>query len=567
MSIRSSESTSPRRRRLAAGLAAIALGAAPALMLSAAATADPGADNPTSYQPSEASLTDVPTYETDRQAVSESGVENGQDYDHYCVADHQAVSEVTATSARNTEMVSSLSVVEAFDGNNGLLYTNQWGGPAAPFYRVVWANDFPTTNSVITFTFSDNLVPGPAGGYSADPATLIDQIDIIPGGAKFRQFDWSTYTTGLQATEPYLNTPVYEPGPYAEINMDMFSVNPNATPGVPWVPANGLEGRTVPYKDPFYPQADGYIPNVDYFAANASIEGNTITINLGDQPAGSMIVFTLQARNTDAAQPAVLTANFTADYVSTDPANTVCYPVSVAWNKIDGESGDLLPGAEFTLTPVGDTALGGAVAPITMTSADGAFTADTTDGLRPGTWEIAETTAPVGYTGTAEPQQVTVSFDNQSVEIEPIANTNEAPVISGGDLTVSVGDDVTPLTGLTATDKEDGDITGKIEIVDDGGFDVQKPGTYTVVVKVTDAGGKTTEYTRTITVEVKPTPTASPTISASPTATSPAAPSPTTTTPAKAMPSTGANVGGVLVIGAMLAGAGVVAMMARKRVS
>lgn len=126
-----------------------------------------------------------------------------------------------------------------------------------------------------------------------------------------------------------------------------------------------------------------------------------------------------------------------------------------------------------------------------MTSAD-AFTADTTDGLRPGTWEIAETTAPVGYTGTAEPQQVTVSFENQSVEIEPIANTNEAPVISGGDLTVSVGDDVTPLTGLTATDKEDGDITGKIEIVDDGGFDVQKPGTYTVVVKVTDAGGKTT---------------------------------------------------------------------------
>lgn len=541
-------------------------------MLSTAATADPGADNPTSYAPSEASLTDIPTYLTDRAAVSADGLRtNGQDYDHYCVADHQAISIIQPGVAANVPMqVNSLSNATQQAGNNGLLYMNQWFGahPEERVWRVVWASDFPTTNSTLTLNFSDNLVPGPRGGYSMDPAVLVTQLGFIPGAAKFRSYDWSSYVLGVMNVEPYLNTPTYIPGPLIGVNTDLFTPNPDAV-GRPWAPTDAAPGRTVPYEDPYYDRADNqYIPNLEYFAGHITRDGNSITIDLGDQPAGAMIVFEASATvPIGSTEAATLTANFKADYVGPNPENTVCYPVSVAWNKIDGESGDLLPGAEFTLTPVGDTALGGAVAPITMTSADGAFTADTTDGLRPGTWEIAETTAPVGYTGTAEPQQVTVSFENQSVEIEPIANTNEAPVISGGDLTVSVGDDVTPLTGLTATDKEDGDITGKIEIVDDGGFDVQKPGTYTVVVKVTDAGGKTTEYTRTITVEVKPTPTASPTISASPTATSPAAPSPTTTTPAKAMPSTGANVGGVLVIGAMLAGAGVVAMMARKRVS
>lgn len=564
-----SVSTNPssRRRSAAAGLITLALAALPAVGIATGASAAPGEDQPTSYQPSEASLTDVPTYETDRQAVSESGVENGQDYDHYCVANHQAVSEVTATSARNTEMVSSLSVVEAFDGNNGLLYTNQWGGPAAPFYRVVWANDFPTTNSVITFTFSDNLVPGPAGGYSADPATLIDQIDIIPGGAKFRQFDWSTYTTGLQATEPYLNTPVYEPGPYAEINMDMFSVNPNATPGVPWTPANGLEGRTVPYEDLFYPQADGYIPNVDYFAANASIDGNTITINLGDQPAGSMIVFTLQAQNTDAAQPAILTANFTADYVSTDPANTVCYPVSMTVNKSDAATGEALAGAEFTLTPVGDTALGGAVTPVTMTEvAEGTFVANTDAGLRPGEWTVSETTPPAGYSAAADSTAV-LSFAAPTLE-QTVTNTNEPPVIAGEDLTVTEGDVVDLLEGVTATDPEDGDITGSIEIVDDGGFDANTPGTYTIEYSVTDAGGQTVTYTRTITVTeqaVEPTqPVTEPT---QPPAEPTPAPSPTADSPRKPLAATGSNAAEALGVGALLIAVGAGALAIRRKMA
>ena len=52
----------------------------------------------------------------------------------------------------------------------------------------------------------------------------------------------------------------------------------------------------------------------------------------------------------------------------------------------------------------------------------------------------------------------------------------------------------------SATDKEDGDLTNKVEIIDNGGFNADVPGQYTITVKVTDSEGASYITTETVTV-------------------------------------------------------------------
>lgn len=66
---------------------------------------------------------------------------------------------------------------------------------------------------------------------------------------------------------------------------------------------------------------------------------------------------------------------------------------------------------------------------------------------------------------------------------------NNPPVISGGDITITIGDEVDLLKGITATDVEDGNITSKIKV-----FPMQSPiiaiGTYDIMYSVTDSFGE-----------------------------------------------------------------------------
>ena len=81
------------------------------------------------------------------------------------------------------------------------------------------------------------------------------------------------------------------------------------------------------------------------------------------------------------------------------------------------------------------------------------------------------------------------------------ADLNACPVIQATDKTLTVGDEFDPLADVTATDEEDGDLTGKIKILNNE-VDMTKPGKYEVTYKVTDNGGAS--YVKTITVTVNP---------------------------------------------------------------
>lgn len=88
-----------------------------------------------------------------------------------------------------------------------------------------------------------------------------------------------------------------------------------------------------------------------------------------------------------------------------------------------------------------------------------------------------------------------------TVTVNPkIGVINKVPVITAEDKTIKLGDNFDPKVGVSAEDVEDGDITSKIEVVENN-IDVNKEGNYTVKYRVTDSKGATTIKTVTITVK------------------------------------------------------------------
>lgn len=103
-------------------------------------------------------------------------------------------------------------------------------------------------------------------------------------------------------------------------------------------------------------------------------------------------------------------------------------------------------------------------------------------------------------------------YDNTITVTDDAGNTSDidikisvidAPSINGiSDKTVTVGDTVDYLSGVTATDGKGTDITGNIE-VDSSKVDVNTPGTYQITYKVTDSYGFSTGANCNITVNEK----------------------------------------------------------------
>lgn len=111
------------------------------------------------------------------------------------------------------------------------------------------------------------------------------------------------------------------------------------------------------------------------------------------------------------------------------------------------------------------------------------------DTSKPGSYEVA--------------YEVTDSDGNKANFTRTVIVT-QAPVISGDSETIlNPNATFDPMNTMIATDKEDGDITGDIQVVDNP-VDTSKPGSYEVAYEVTDSDGNKSTFTRTITVTEPP---------------------------------------------------------------
>ncbi|MEG2292670.1 MAG: DUF5011 domain-containing protein [Carnobacterium sp.] len=73
--------------------------------------------------------------------------------------------------------------------------------------------------------------------------------------------------------------------------------------------------------------------------------------------------------------------------------------------------------------------------------------------------------------------------------------TNEAPTISARPMAIQIDTEFNPMVGVSAYDKESGDLTGSIQVIQNG-VDMSKEGTYSVTYFVEDGNGKDATVTR-----------------------------------------------------------------------
>ncbi|MBC1462019.1 DUF5011 domain-containing protein [Listeria welshimeri] len=131
----------------------------------------------------------------------------------------------------------------------------------------------------------------------------------------------------------------------------------------------------------------------------------------------------------------------------------------------------------------------------------GVSASDTEDGDVTSRVEVIQNNVDTTKAGTYQvTYQVTDSYGKATTKTIQVTVMNDNPVIVASDQEIMVGDTFQPLAGVTASDKQDGDLTSKIQ-VQSNDVDTTKAGTYHVTYTVEDLNGAKTEKTVTITVK------------------------------------------------------------------
>ena len=325
-------------------------------------------------------------------------------------------------------------------------------------------------------------IPGAKGIKSRYTVTYTDGVD---GEVVFEDKVFSDLVVGT-ATPHFGETPTRAGytftgwSPAVEENVTQ-SITYNATWVMNWVPMNAAPvihatDKTIEVGDEFDPRADvtaedeedGDITN------NIEILKNDVNIN---EPG----IYDVTYKVTDTQG---------ASYTTT-------IKVTVNPKAADLNACPVIQATDKTLT-VGDE-----FDPLADVTAEDEEDGDITDKIeilenevdttKPGKYEVTYKVTDSGGASHVKTIKVTVN-----PKMEPL---NAAPIIEAEDKTLTVGDAFDPMADVTATDAEDGNLTDKIEILNNE-VDTTKPGKYEVTYKVTDSKGAS--YTKTITVTVNP---------------------------------------------------------------
>lgn len=325
-------------------------------------------------------------------------------------------------------------------------------------------------------------IPGAKGIKSRYTVTYTDGVD---GEVVFEDKVFSDLVVGT-ATPHFGETPTRAGytftgwSPAVEENVTQ-SITYNATWVMNWVPMNAAPviqatDKTIEVGDEFNPRADVTATDEEDGDITNKIEilKNDVNIN---EPG----IYDVTYKVTDTQG---------ASYTTT-------IKVTVNPKAADLNACPVIQVTDKTLT-VGDE-----FDPLADVTAEDEEDGDITDKIeilenevdttKPGKYEVTYKVTDSGGASHVKTIKVTVN-----PKMEPL---NAAPIIEAEDKTLTVGDAFDPMADVTATDAEDGNLTDKIEILNNE-VDTTKPGKYEVTYKVTDSKGAS--YTKTITVTVNP---------------------------------------------------------------
>lgn len=109
-------------------------------------------------------------------------------------------------------------------------------------------------------------------------------------------------------------------------------------------------------------------------------------------------------------------------------------------------------------------------------------------------------TVPAQKTGDQVKVTQTSAQGKESAATTATVVSNEKPTINANPKTIQVGDTFNPLSGVTASDKEDGDLTSKIQVTSNT-VNPAVSGVYSVSYSVTDSDGNKTSKSVQVTVQ------------------------------------------------------------------
>lgn len=304
-------------------------------------------------------------------------------------------------------------------------------------------------------------------------------------GFKWKLANATTTTEGTQTYYTYeleyiatldADHPEFEEGKLYPLNGETYIAMPDGSKVKFPIPgAKGIKSRyTVTYTD----GVDGEVVFEDKVFSDLVV--GTATPHFGETPTRAGYTFTgwSPAVEENVTQSITYNATWVMNWV---PMNAA--PVIQATDKTIEVGDEFNPRADVTATDEED---GDITNKIEILKNDVNVNEP---GIYDVTYKVTDTQG-ASYTTTIK------------VTVNPkAADLNACPVIQATDKTLTVGDEFDPLADVTAEDEEDGDITDKIEILENE-VDTTKPGKYEVTYKVTDSGGAS--HVKTIKVTVNP---------------------------------------------------------------
>ena len=304
-------------------------------------------------------------------------------------------------------------------------------------------------------------------------------------GFKWKLANATTTTEGTQTYYTYeleyiatldADHPEFEEGKLYPLNGETYIAMPDGSKVKFPIPgAKGIKSRyTVTYTD----GVDGEVVFEDKVFSDLVV--GTATPHFGETPTRAGYTFTgwSPAVEENVTQSITYNATWVMNWV---PMNAA--PVIQATDKTIEVGDEFNPRADVTATDEEDGDITNKIE----------ILENEVDTTKPGKYEVTYKVTDSGGASHVKTIKVTVN-----PKMEPL---NAAPIIEAEDKTLTVGDAFDPMADVTATDAEDGNLTDKIEILNNE-VDTTKPGKYEVTYKVTDSKGAS--YTKTITVTVNP---------------------------------------------------------------
>lgn len=240
---------------------------------------------------------------------------------------------------------------------------------------------------------------------------------------------------------------------------------------------------------------------LEYIPDTVTINGVTTSDVLYDEASHSLTVNVASIPDDSTAKISIGLKGITETASATTSVATTYYDLGFTDHRYDANTANasiaVVANTAPTIAAVDKTVKKG----INFDALAGVSASDQEDGNITSKVQVIASDVDVNKIGTYHVTYSVTDSDNNTTTktITVTVTSNDAPTISATDKTLKKGGNFNPLTGVSASDLEDGDLTSAIKITAND-VDTSKVGTYHITYSVTDSDGNTTTKTIAVTV-------------------------------------------------------------------